>query len=41
MKKETLLKVANCFATITNAFNEDANDSIEELIVASKQQIIL
>ena len=40
LKKETLLKVANCFATITNAFNEDANDSIEELIVASKQQIL-
>ena len=40
LKKEIVLKVANCFATITNAFNEDANDSIEELIVASKQQIL-
>jgi len=39
-KSETLHTVAKCFATLTNAFNEDTNDTIEELIVASKQKIL-
>ena len=39
-KSETLQTIAKCFATLTNAFNEDTNDTIEELIVASKQKIL-
>ena len=40
LKGEINLMVAKCFATLTNAFNQDTNDTIEELIVASKQNIL-
>ena len=36
--QEKFLKIGHCFATIVNAFTEHSNDSIEELIVASKQR---